>query len=95
VLVQKELAKQQVTVLPHPPYSTDLAQSNFFFFPCLKEKLRGHQFQSAKEIITATREAVQDLPTNVFQQCFQQLYQCWKTCIAANGDYFKGGCGYV
>jgi hypothetical protein len=39
VLVQAELAKQRVTVLPHPPYSSDLP-SDFFFFSHLKEKLR-------------------------------------------------------
>jgi histone-lysine N-methyltransferase SETMAR len=79
--------------LPHPPYSPDLVPSDFFFFPRLKEKLCGCQFQSME--ITATREAVWDHPVNIFQQCFQQLYQCWQTCIAANGDYFEGGCGNV
>jgi hypothetical protein len=43
--------------LPRPSYSPDLAPYDFFFFPCMKEKLRWCQFQSA-EIITATREAV-------------------------------------
>jgi histone-lysine N-methyltransferase SETMAR len=57
VLLQEELVKQQVTVLPHPPYSPDLAACNFFFFPLLKEKLLGCRYQLAKEIITATREA--------------------------------------
>jgi hypothetical protein len=32
VLVQEELAKQQVTVWPHPPYSPGLAPCDFFFF---------------------------------------------------------------
>jgi hypothetical protein len=75
VLVQEELAKQLVTVLPQPPYSPDLAPCDIFFFPCLKEKLCGCRFQSAEEIVTATRETVWDLPANIFQQCFQQLYQ--------------------
>jgi histone-lysine N-methyltransferase SETMAR len=44
VLVQ-ELVKQQVTVLPHPPYSPNLTICNFYFFPSLKEKLRRCQFQ--------------------------------------------------
>jgi transposase len=95
VLVEEKLAKQQVTVLPHPPYSPDLASCNFYSFPHLKEKLRGRQFQFAEEMVTATREAVWDLPANIFQQCFQQLYQHWQTCIVANGNYFEGGCGYV
>jgi hypothetical protein len=63
VLVQEELAKQQVTVLPHPPYSPDLTPCYFFFFPHLKQKLPGRQFQLAEDIIT---EAVWDLPANIF-----------------------------
>jgi hypothetical protein len=89
------LAKQQVTVLPHPPYSPDLAPCDFFFSPRLQEKLCGRRFQSAEEIITAIKEAVRDLPANIFQQCFQHLYQRWQSCVVANGDYFEGGCGYV
>jgi histone-lysine N-methyltransferase SETMAR len=73
VLVQEELEKQQITVLPHPPYSPDLAPCDIFFFPCLKGKLCGRRFQSAEEIVTPTREAVRDLPANIFQHCFQQL----------------------
>jgi hypothetical protein len=95
VLVQVELAKQQVTVLTYPPHSPDLSPCDFIFFPQLKEKPRGHRFQSAEETVTATREAILDLPANIFQQWFQQLYQCWQTCIAANGDHSEGGCGYV
>jgi histone-lysine N-methyltransferase SETMAR len=47
VFVQEGLAKQQVTVLPHPPYSPDLASCNFFFFPRLTEKLHGRRFLSS------------------------------------------------
>jgi hypothetical protein len=59
-------AKQQVTVLPHHPCSLDLAPCDFFFFPRLKGKLRGRRFLSAEEIVAATREAVWDLPANIF-----------------------------
>jgi hypothetical protein len=88
-------AKQQVTVLPHHPCSLDLAPRDLFFFPCLKEKLHGHRFLSTKEIVSATREAICDLPANIIQQCFQQLYQRWQICVAANGDCFEGECEYV
>jgi hypothetical protein len=47
------------------------------------------------EIVTVTRETVRVLPPNIFQQCFQQLYQRWQTCIAVNGDYFEGAWGYM
>jgi hypothetical protein len=66
-----------------------------FSFPCLKEKLCGRRFLSAEEIVAATSKAIWDLPANSFQQCFQQLYQGWQTCMAANGDCFEGECEYV
>lgn len=97
VLVQEELARQQITVLPHPPYSPDLAPCDFFLFPRLKEKLRGRRFHSPEEIITATKDALQEISDNAnnFQTCFQRLYERWQTCIAASGDYFEGQCGSV
>ncbi|PNF16982.1 hypothetical protein B7P43_G03143, partial [Cryptotermes secundus] len=38
-----------VTVLPHPPYSPDLAPCDFFLFHRVKAKLRGRRFQSSEE----------------------------------------------
>jgi hypothetical protein len=67
VLFKVHLTKQEVTVLPYPSYSPELAICDFFFFPPLKGKLCGRRFQSAEEIVTATREGVQDLPANIFQ----------------------------
>ena len=93
VLVQEELARLQVTILPHPPYPRDLAPCDFCLFPCMKALLRGHIFHSAEEVMIFTREDVWDLLANKFQRCFQQLYQCWQMCIVANSDYFEGGCG--
>jgi hypothetical protein len=77
VLIQGDLAEQQVTVLPHHPNSPDHTPCDFFVSPLLKEKLHKCWFQSAKEIITATKEAIWDLPAYIFEQCFQQLYQYW------------------
>jgi transposase len=37
-------------VLPHPPYSPDLAPSNFHFFPHLKRDLKGTHFTSDDEV---------------------------------------------
>jgi hypothetical protein len=96
VFAQAEPVKQQVTVFPHLACSPDLAPSDFFFFSHLKGKLCGSLFQLAEEIATATSEAIQDLPANIFQQCFQQQYQRWQTCIATNSDYFEEKrCGHV
>ena len=43
-------------VLPHPPYSPDMAPSDFYLFPKLKSNLRGTQFGSKEGVIAAVNE---------------------------------------
>jgi transposase len=42
--IREFLAKKNIPVLPHPPYSPDLALCDFYLFPKLKSKLKGHHF---------------------------------------------------
>jgi hypothetical protein len=44
------LASKQITVLEHPPYSPDLAPSDFFLFPKLKEILKRRHFDDIDDI---------------------------------------------
>jgi hypothetical protein len=39
-----------MAVIPHPPYSPDLAPCDFFFFPKMKLKLKGRRFDTIEEI---------------------------------------------
>jgi transposase len=50
LLIRSYLAKHQTSVVPHPPYSPDLAQADFFLFPKLKTTLKGRHFQTREEI---------------------------------------------
>ena len=42
--IREFLVKKNIPVLPHPPYSPDLAPCDFYLFPKLKSKLKGHHF---------------------------------------------------
>jgi len=42
--VSKFLATKQITVLEYPAFSPDLAPSDFFLFPKIKEILKGRHF---------------------------------------------------
>jgi len=46
LLIRSYLAKHQTSVVPHPPYSPDLAPAAFFLFPKLKTTLKGHRLQT-------------------------------------------------
>ena len=58
VLVKEERARKQVTVLPHPPSSPDLAPCDFCLLPRMRALLSGRRFHSAEEVMTSTRKAV-------------------------------------
>ena len=50
LLMQRFLAKHQITQVTQPPHSPDLAPRNFWLFPKLKSLLKGKRFQTIDEI---------------------------------------------
>ena len=48
--IREFLATKNIPVLPHPPYSTYLAPRDFYLFPKLKSKLKGHHFGTMENI---------------------------------------------
>ena len=65
------LATKQITVLEHPAYSSDLAPSDFFLFPKIKETLKGMHFDDFDDIRSNTTAALKAIPQNHFQNCFE------------------------
>ena len=51
---QKKLAYLSFQCLDHPPYSPDLAPSDYHLFPGLKKQLKGRHFSSDAKVIAAT-----------------------------------------
>ena len=46
-LLTRRFLTDNMTPVPHPPYSPDLAPSDFFLFPKLKMKLKGAKISGA------------------------------------------------
>jgi len=89
-LICSYLAKHQTSVLPHPPYSPDLAPADFFLFPKLKTTLKGCHFQTIEEIQESEIRELRAITESVFQEAFQQWKKHWEWCIASRRDYFDG-----
>ena len=49
LLTRRFLTDNNMTVVPHPPYSPDLAPSEFFLLPKLKMKFKWRRFQTMEE----------------------------------------------
>jgi len=84
------LAKHGTAVIPHPPYSPDLAPLDFFLFPKLKSTLKGKRFESIDEIKTNSVTELKAIPKDAFLECFQKWKKRWDKCIKRGGEYFEG-----
>ena len=77
------------TVVPHPPYSSDFAPSDFWLFPKLKEKLKGKYFSSDAEVEAAVRKWISSQPETFFMDGMNKWIEQLKKCVAINGDYVE------
>ena len=93
LLTRRFLTNNNMTVVPHPPYSPDLAPSDFFLFPKLKMKLKGRIFQTLGEIQAASQAVLNTLRENDFQECFKNWQRRLDRCQDSEGDYFEGDVG--
>ena len=89
-LIGSYLAKHQISVVPHPPYSPDLAPADFLLFSKLKTTLKGRRFQTIEEIQENVVRELRAITQCAFQEAFQQCKKCWVQCITSRGDYFEG-----
>jgi hypothetical protein len=85
------LARRGVAEISHPPYnySPDLAPAEIFVPESEKHrpknKISGHL--GCQEDVTTKWNAV---PLDAFRDCFVQLSEIRRKCIAVNGDYAQG-----
>lgn len=73
----------------HPPYSPDLAPSDYYLFPNLKKELRGRHFDSNESVRAAVNEHFTGKDKNYFFEGIEKLIQRCKKCIDVRGDYIE------
>ena len=73
---------------PHPPYSPDMAPSDFYLYPKLKSHLHGTQYGSNACNIEAVKEYLGDQEKAYFEG-IRKLEQKRAKCIALKGDYIE------
>jgi histone-lysine N-methyltransferase SETMAR len=75
--------------LDHPPYSPDLAPSDYHLFCGLKKTIECHHFSSDTEIIAALETWLDGQHSECFLSGFQNLEQRAKKCIKLRGEYIE------
>ena len=82
----QQLWAKNMRVILHPPYSPDLGPCNFFPFPHMKGQMKGKCFANAGEVKKKTLEVLNNVSTEEFQKCFQQLEKRWYKCIESKRE---------
>ena len=88
-VVKDTVEKLNVALLPHPPYSPDLAICDFWLFPNLKNNLRGAKFESREELRYAVDRQLREMSRDGLQHVYAAWIERWSKCIACTGRYFE------
>ena len=77
------------TTVTHPPYSPDLAPSDYHLFGPLKEGVRGQHFTSDQEVKHAVRNWLKMQPADFYKAGIVFLVHRWTVGIEKCGDYIE------
>ena len=76
-------------MVDHPPYSPDLAPSDYFLFPNMKKHLAGKQYQTDDDVISAGEDYLKDQDESFYTTGIQALQHRWKKYVDCRGDYVE------
>lgn len=74
-------------IIPHPPYSPDLAPSDYHLFKFLKNDIRGKRYNSDDEIKSFIENWIQQKPEEFFSKGINDLLPRNQECIKLYGEY--------
>ncbi|CAF5081591.1 unnamed protein product [Rotaria sp. Silwood1] len=86
-IVVNYLQEEKINVMAHPPYSLDLAPSDFWLFNCLKRTL--DTYPNTTSLANTLSKELNSLPIQEYQKTFQKWTERMKLCIEHRGDYFE------
>ena len=88
-VVMAKLKELRYELVPHPPYSPDLAPSDFFLFPKLKTFLAGPKYGSNTEVISAAEGLLSDLDKSAYSDGIKAFETRLNKCIQLEGEYVE------
>lgn len=87
-VVKATLETLKWDVLPHPPYSPDIAPSDYHLFRSMAHGLSSQHFKTYGEIEKWVNEWIALKDESFFRKGIQQLPVRWEKIIANDGKYF-------
>lgn len=88
-IAQQVLHDCQFEQLPHPPYSPDLAPSDFHVFRKLKMDLKGRKFACDNDVKAAVMTWLDNQPLTFWREGIEKCRERWLRCFNIDGDYVE------
>lgn len=76
-------------MVPHPPYSPDLAPSDYYLFPHLKKSLGGMRLSGNDEMMSFVKSFFEDMTKSQFSEGMKALERRLHKCISLAEDYVE------
>jgi transposase len=83
------MAENSMKPAPHPPYSPDLAPSDFYLFGYVKGRLTGQIFESREDLFEAIVEILRSIPREKLMEAFLEWERRLQRCIDIDGEYVE------
>jgi hypothetical protein len=79
--------ENQMKSAPNPPYSPDLAPSDFYLCGDVKRCLAGLWFEDANQLLAAVEDVLEGIEKVTLQAVFPEWMDRLRKCIVTNGEY--------
>ena len=76
-------------LLPHLPYSPDLAPNDYCLFADLKKMLQVKRFGSNEEVLAKTVAYFESKDESFYKKGIEKLEKCWNECITLERNYVE------
>jgi histone-lysine N-methyltransferase SETMAR len=89
-MTQQKIKELNWEILDHPPYSPDLAPSDYHLFGSLQIHSNNKKFERFFEVNDAILAYFESKPRSFYKAGIEKLVIRWETVIASNGNYMIG-----
>lgn len=88
-IVQDTIKTLKWDLLPHPPYSPDLAPSDYHLFRSMAHGLAGLHLANFEEVQNWLDEWFRSKDASFYRRGIHVLPERWQKCVASEGRYFE------
>jgi hypothetical protein len=86
-LTREKLYDLEWEVLSHPPYSPDLAPSDYHLFRSMAHELSGQIFHTEEDVKTWVQRYFDSKPASFYERGIRDLASRWLKVVESDGEY--------